>query len=74
VLVFYNSSPPKKSNGLAQGLSIYTSCQAQAGSTHVMFPNLLTPASKENKGTYLLDIIPINFCALCNYYIILVNG
>jgi hypothetical protein len=22
----------------------------------------------------LLDIIPINFCALCNYYIILVNG
>jgi hypothetical protein len=64
VLVFYNSSPPKKSNGLAQDLSIYTSCQAQAGSINVMFPNLLTPASKENKGPNLLDIIPINFVAI----------
>ena len=60
----------KKSNGSARGPSIYTSSQAQAGSTNLMFPNLLTPASK---GTNLLDIIPSNLCALWNYYIILVN-
>jgi hypothetical protein len=32
-----------------------------------MFPDLLTPASKENKGTNLLDIIQSNFCAHSNY-------
>jgi hypothetical protein len=32
--------------------------KAPAGSSSVMFPNLSTPASKENKDTNLLDIIP----------------
>ena len=68
--VYYSNTPSKKSNGSARGPSIYTSSQAQAGRTKLMFPNLLTPASK---GTSLLDIIPSNFCALWNYYIILLN-
>jgi hypothetical protein len=49
---------------------MYTSCQA--GIPSIIFPNLSTPASKENKDTNLLDIIPNKFYALWNY-IILVN-